>query len=59
MFSLRHPGLVLGFDLGLARDIGAAEGALWGKPGGGILIALGCIGRTVDGDQVQWVVGEV
>ncbi len=58
VFGLGDPRVIVGLDGDLASDVLAAEALVLGQPGGGVAVALGAIGRGVNGQQIQRVVGE-
>ena len=54
---LGQPKRVVGLDRDLCDDVGAGEAVVVGKPLGGVVVSLGLVLRTVDGEQNRWVVG--
>ena len=54
----RHPAAVAPLDRDLAGDVGAAERLVGRQPARGVAVALLAVGRRVDREQVERVVGE-
>lgn len=59
MLRLRDPQVVFVFYRHLASDILAAKWFVGGYPGGGIAIPLLLISGTIDGQEVEGVIGKV
>jgi hypothetical protein len=52
------PRLIVRLDGDLAGDVVTAEALVRRQPGGGVPVTLGAVGRRVDAQQVQRVVGK-